>query len=761
MVTKIVSIRNIGKFVSCNAAKDVAFRKITLVFGENGRGKTTMGDILRSLSTGIPDYILGRTTLGAQFPPSAQILLDGTRFVNFKDGIWDGSGPRMAIYDSTFVDENVHSGNSIDREHRKNLYEVIVGEAGVALARGVNELDARIREANKDVTAKENVVKAYLPQGMLLKTFLALSPVAGIDDAIAAKQGEVTVLGRSQEIKDKPALAAVKLPQLPPEFQTLMAKMLEDVSKEAEILVKQHLKTHAKPGGEQWIARGLELASGVNCPFCGQDTEGVDLITAYKAYFSTTYAAFKYDLSALRALVTSLFGDNIVPSVQLAIDRNRSLAEFWREFVAIDLPAFPLDDLKAALSDLKNAALLRVNAKLAAPLEGSRDDPEFDSAAAAYEAVVSIVTNYEAAVAAANEHIATKKRELDTGDLTKAKTELVGLHSVKKRFETAPDEACRSFSQAEKNRDKLKREKETAREQLDEYSENVFGKYEKRINQLLGIFGAEFRIGETKTSLAGGTVSTSYQIIINQVAVELGAPDTPTAKACFKNTLSAGDRSTLALAFFIAKLENDPKLASTVVLFDDPFTSHDQSRRLRTQIQIRKLADSCRQIIVFSHDAVFLKQIADRAPSGDVKVLQFFTTGQGHSKIEECFIDDLTRPEYFRDYDTLQRFLHHADGDPYLVAPAIRRLLESYLRMKQPSAFKPTEWLGDMIKAIRQAAAGSPLHDAQHLLEDLIAINEYSQHFHHGEGTQATAPTINNDELRTYIRQTLDFVGGF
>jgi len=170
--------------------------------------------------------------------------------------------------------------------------------------------------------------------------------------------------------------------------------------------------------------------------------------------------------------------------------------------------------------------------------------------------------------------------------------------------------------------------------------------------------------------------------------------------------LRARDRSTLALAFFIAKLENDTKLAETVVLFDDPFTSPDQSRRLRTQLQIRKLADVCRQVIVFSHDALFLKQIVDRKPTGEIKVLEFFSTGEGHSKIGECEIDDLTRPENFKEYDALHRFLHYAEGDPRSVAPAIRRLIESYLRMKQPGAFKATEWLGDMIRIIRESGPG-------------------------------------------------------
>jgi wobble nucleotide-excising tRNase len=36
---------------------------------------------------------------------------------------------------------------------------------------------------------------------------------------------------------------------------------------------------------------------------------------------------------------------------------------------------------------------------------------------------------------------------------------------------------------------------------------------------------------------------------------------TPTSQPSFKNTLSAGDRTTLALAFFLAQAEQDQALA--------------------------------------------------------------------------------------------------------------------------------------------------------------------------------------------------------
>lgn len=95
------------------------------------------------------------------------------------------------------------------------------------------------------------------------------------------------------------------------------------------------------------------------------------------------------------------------------------------------------------------------------------------------------------------------------------------------------------------------------------------------------------------------------------------------------------------------------------------------------------------------------------------------------------------------------------------MAPAIRRVLESYLRMKQPMAFRTDEWLGQMIGKIRIAAPGSPLHGAQSSLDSLDAINEYSQQFHHGDGTEAVTEIIDTNEFRTCVEQTLRFVEAF
>jgi wobble nucleotide-excising tRNase len=67
MIHKLQLLRNIGQFESVSTS--LALTKLTLVYAENGRGKTTLAAILRSLGTGDPIPIVERRRLSATNPP--------------------------------------------------------------------------------------------------------------------------------------------------------------------------------------------------------------------------------------------------------------------------------------------------------------------------------------------------------------------------------------------------------------------------------------------------------------------------------------------------------------------------------------------------------------------------------------------------------------------------------------------------------------------------------------------------------------------
>lgn len=71
--------------------------------------------------------------------------------------------------------------------------------------------------------------------------------------------------------------------------------------------------------------------------------------------------------------------------------------------------------------------------------------------------------------------------------------------------------------------------------------------------------------------------------------------------------LSEGEQRALGMAMFLAELESLPH--TSTVIFDDPSTSLDHSYRRAIARRLVGLSDT-RQVLVFTHDAVFLTELA-------------------------------------------------------------------------------------------------------------------------------------------------------
>ncbi len=75
-----------------------------------------------------------------------------------------------------------------------------------------------------------------------------------------------------------------------------------------------------------------------------------------------------------------------------------------------------------------------------------------------------------------------------------------------------------------------------------------------------GRLNAGFRIDYREPDYRGKEPAASYQILINEVAVSPRSEGDALDQPSFRNTLSAGDKSTLALALYLAKIGADPAL---------------------------------------------------------------------------------------------------------------------------------------------------------------------------------------------------------
>lgn len=311
MLEKLISIRAVGRFTDCSGQGDTQFRRLTLVYGENGRGKTTLCDILRSLASGDVDLIRGRTSLGTTDKPLVKLRAGGNGYT-FKDGTWDSTYADLVVFDKTFVHSNVYTGDLIEHEHKRNLYQVIVGERGTKLARRIESIDAEVRQLNKDIASFKTAIEAVLPKNLAAEAFLALPVLDEPEKHIKEKESELAAVSRSEEIARKSSLQVIALPSLPPDVKPVLARTLDDLSKQSEDMVRQHVDRNLGSGGEQWIAQGLGYDHSEQCPYCGQGTKGVSLLGAFRAFFGEGYQSLKAAVSQAKESIERTLGEAAV-----------------------------------------------------------------------------------------------------------------------------------------------------------------------------------------------------------------------------------------------------------------------------------------------------------------------------------------------------------------------------------------------------------------------------------------------------------------
>ncbi len=213
MINAIQLLRNIGLFDSVNGGANIPLARLTLVYAENGRGKTTLAAIMRSLATGDPLPIAERWRLASQHPP--HVVVDcsgGPPSAMFQNGAWNRTLPNMIIFDDQFVDQNIYSGLTVASDHRQNLHELILGSQVVTLNQTLKRLVDRIEEHNTALRSKAAAIPANERGTMSVDDFCALPVHADIDDAIQAAERSLAAAREQDPIRNTSAFGSLSLP---------------------------------------------------------------------------------------------------------------------------------------------------------------------------------------------------------------------------------------------------------------------------------------------------------------------------------------------------------------------------------------------------------------------------------------------------------------------------------------------------------------------------------------------------------------------
>jgi len=370
-----------------------------------------------------------------------------------------------------------------------------------------------------------------------------------------------------------------------------------------------------------------------------------------------------------------------------------------------------------------------------------------------FRAHIEEVAALSQSLIAANSQLDVVKEQAQADDLAALTDDLAKLKAQKARFDPAVAPHCDAYLAEKGAKAATEASRAQARKALDQYRERIFPAYESTINDYLRRFAASFRLGEVQSVNNRSGSSASYCVVINQQNVNLSADEGPS----FKNTLSAGDRNTLALAFFFTSLEHDPDLANKVVVIDDPMTSLDEHRTLRTRAEILAMSRRVQQVIVLSHSKPFLCHLWEQADRNVSTALRINRAALG-SEVAVWDVRNDSVSEHDKRHELVRGYLTAADpAKEREVAVALRSILEAFMRVAYPAHFPPGTLLGPFIRQCEQRLGTNNQVLSANDIAELRALLAYANQFHHDTNPAWQTTAINDAELSDFAERTLLF----
>ena len=761
MITKIKRLKTIGKFYDFSGQANVLdWNRNTFVFAPNAYGKSTLVNVLRSLRDNNSKLIRARKTLGATTIPEAVIVIDGANYV-FNGTRWDRQFPTIQIFDAPFIHANILA-HEIGHEHKKNIHKIIIGERGIKLAEELAALKAKEKANSQELGS---LATQYNQDDFTfsLDAFLDIPPkeefavgprIQKLEQDIKSKESETIVHGLNF-----PSQASAPSFDLSP-AKALAAKKLASVHEAAEKHVLDHIDRNFKDKTQarQFIRQGLDLIEA-DCPLCGQDlSNAADLIKAYQEFFDEAFRAYQQSIAQQVSSLEKWNLDNDLTALTSTHNANLATLSQWGPFLgAIGLPdiSITIEKCRATLSELKEIVLSELDKK--------QKDPNADADLSQFEALLTelgrlktALTAYNAAVNAFTEEAKQYIANLPKSDIDAIRAMLAKERQINTRFAPVWKTWATNYLEAKKDAEALCIQRNAKQKELEDYSKAIFDKYQKRINDLLSTLGTDFTVtgltGKTDERATESYSDFGFLILKQTVPLKARQDDEP----CFKNTLSEGDKSTLTFAFFIAALDKTPELDKQIVVFDDPLSSLDETRREATARLLLALSPTVNQLNVFTHKKDFMHMLCDKMP--DNKTLQVRFDRNNGSRLEPFDIEHDRKGEFVRMVEDMERYIMEDFGPPpETMQGNIRKVFEVVLKTKYyrvlAADIKGKKGLAKLLETL----FGGGLLDIT-LKPRLFDLCNVTNGPHHGEIIDASSRKLTRDELISLINEALSLL---
>lgn len=759
MLERFEKITKTGLFEYYTHAHGCDFREVTLVYGENGTGKSTLAAILDSLRECNAKEIIRRRSLPGDVAPGAVVRMDCKDYV-FNGKGWDAQPPydTLDVFYPGFVTRNVHAATGVDAEHRRNLCELVLGRKAVEKVALLTLADSEGRGALADLKNIEKQLGLVIKKPDTLVTFVALPHDPDIAMKLDSVRAELKEVQSKEAILKRSVPMEIPLPTIP---QETVAQLLEGstdmIAANVGEIIKAHIKQHLDADGEAWLGYGAKhIINDDLCPFCAQNMSPSQLVPSIRAYFSEEYKKYTETVRQDGQDIRSKLGPTVFSQIRTAIANQLAIAAQWVDVATVDhnVATVLLDEAEGAWKN----AFVKLNPLIASketsPLE-QIDAHQSDESLAEYKQSIIVLAKVNAILTTAIKQIELRRAALSVVNIAEIENRLNRFENQKSRFEPLAQDLLNNRNKLIEKRAAVKVKKIQLKEEIDNDAAKVVGKYQAGINYYLAYFGCDIRIESVKPGFPSGKASVQYTLKAHGHAIELGVSS---ANPCFETVLSDGDKYTLVLSFFLARFKDHTTLIGRTVVFDDPVNSLGISRRTLIEGAIRDLRKRGAQVVVLTHDERLAAMMWRDNQLKNIASLQVERTRTG-SQLKPWDVEHATQSEYVEYYLSLVNYLDNG-GDHKAPAVRIRPYVEQRLRHLYPGPpFKTRDTLGQMIGKIRASASDSRIAPLKIKLPELEAINSAALPSHHATDDVPGMTPLTPDGVRLFAQKALDVLG--
>lgn len=823
-ITKIKKINNAGIFSAYewpSTPADLSFKKINLVYGLNGSGKTTLSNIVGLFSDELDNLEFKRIEreLSADTEKPLEIEID-----------WDGQTAKHAtdrkklyVFNSAFVASHVYDGT---QAKVKNFKQVVTKDhlSNPALKKIMDIIATEMaRKGNAEAYLKKlerlfNDIKKALS-----KTWndnidgKRMPPINFENCPQPSKESEEKLLRALDEefIKFKASKDQVALEKAISDLSQIIANpvtlsdsmtdtIVQSITKTAREKVQAKidaLRAHAlrHDSIQNWFEDGSTLLKQTmdnqKCPLCDSALPNIDeLIASYDAYFNDELAAL------IREITNTI---NVLDGFIAESDNKRSQSQRVQTLLAeYSYQDLVTGDEKSALSRLEAQKIKGLIQAVKSLFESKRASIDFVPTEEQLKHIGSLLDG-------------TAEYSIDCALLVSVKDKILSrLQAVRFDDKTAKATCERLFWKRFDNQGKTladearnAQEKEKAKLEIPEGIGGI-GLFHFIQETLLAIQAILTEKEEEKAiELSKLKKESEYvngflsRLCVNHFTINTQADGEITVhysgvppKKGIQYSLSEGEKTALAFAYFLSKyrhevMENPQvKREDCIIVIDDPVSSLDENRLFSTALVIQDIFvptvsqkdqnghpiawDGCKQIILLSHNIVFLKFMSNLIDSNQCK-------GRADLYIEKGIISHL--PNSLRNFQTsyfqkLEKIQAYVSGE--ISYDSVKDSLPNYIRITLEAfmSFKFARLRGKdrNLPAMLDSLIGTITNDAtmfdkfvpvsgitntQTLKTVLLEIKQKTNSESHGTAQDIThIEYLSDTELKKLAQQTLSVI---